>query len=154
MTEDKEKEKEDTPEIMQGNDTTQKAVIELKDAVNRPRNSADLSRYQTMEGMQNPEKDSYFTEYINFDDVLRMNTIEAFVASAMLPLKKCSPETRKKVETLLKNMYVEHVKTHKRNMSSLQRKRETAYVRILSSDSNEQSISTGFQKFFGVSRKR
>lgn len=155
MKEDKPKDiTDETPDIMKSNDDTKKAVSELKDAITRPRNSFDISRYQTMEGMQNPEKDSYFTEYINFDDVLRMNTIESFVNASTLPLKKCSPATRKKVDALLTRMYVEHVKTHKRNMSSLLRKREDAYVRILSNDTGDSPVSTGLQKFLGVSRKK
>lgn len=150
----KQEEKEELPAIMQNTDATQKAVSELKDAITRPKNSFELSRYQTMEGMQNPEKDSYFTEYIDVDDVLRMNTIEAFVNASMLPIKKISDKQRVKVEGLLRTMYVEHVKTHKRNMSSLNRKRETAYVKILSNDMGEVPVSTGIQKFLGVGRKK
>lgn len=149
----KQEEQQEIPAIMQANADTQKAVSELKDAITRPRNSFELSRYQTMEGMQNPDKDSYFTEYIDFDDVLRMNTIEAFVNASILPIKKINVGQKQKIEVLLRNMYVEHVRTHKRNMSSLKRKRETAYVKILSNDMGEQIPSTGIQKFLGVKRK-
>lgn len=151
MTKEKQ---EATPDIMNNPEIVAKAVSELKDAVSKPRNSFELSRYQTMEGMQNPEKDSYFTEYIDFNDVLRMNTIEAFVSASMLPLKKISKEKRTKIQNLLERMYIEHVKTHKRNMSSLKRKRETAYVQILSSDMGETPTSTGLQKFLGIGKKK
>ena len=103
-----------------------------------------------MEGMQNPDKRQFFTEYINFDDVMRMNTIERYVDVAPLIIRKCSPQTKLKIDSMLKKVYHEHVEEHKENMTSLKRKREEAYTKILGADSSDSGVTpTGLKKFFG-----
>lgn len=140
------------PSVMQSNEQTVQVIKSLKEELTRPRNNADLSRYQTMEGMQNPDKKDFFTEYTNDDDVLRMNTIEAFTTVAPLIIRKTPKKNLDKIAMLMETVYIKHVSTHKINMTSKNRKREEAYVRILANDTTEESPS-GFEKFFGVKRK-
>lgn len=142
------------PAVMQSNDVTQRVVSDLKDAISRPRNNADLSRYQVMEGMQNEEKIPFFTEFINDDDVLRMNTIEAYAMIVPKIVRKTSEKNRLRIQQLMNDVYIEHVKTHKRNMTSKSRGRESAYTKILANESQEQIVPSGLTKFFGVGGKK
>src|SRR5574342_1381297 len=98
------------PAIMQGNEQTVNIVKELKNDIQRPRNNADLSRYMVMEGMQNEDKVPFFTEFINDDDVLRMNTIEAYAKIVPMIVHKTSDRNRQRIQTLMNDVYTEHVK--------------------------------------------
>lgn len=149
MVDNKEQEL-DTPAIMQGDKTAVAVIQEYRDDIIKNRAQLDTTKFAVMEGMQNEEKVPFFTEFENFDDVLRMNTIEAFVDLAPKVVKKTSDKNRDKIALLLQNTYINHVKTHKRNMVSNGRKRENAYVKILSNDTTEPLPQTGFKKFFGI----
>jgi len=117
--------------------------------------TVDLSKYYVMEGMQNKDKLDFFTELINDDDTLRMNTIEAFNNVSILCIRKTSPHNMQKIIDLNKAVYQEHVRTHKTNMVSKGRARENAYVKILSSDSSDSGVvPTGIKKFFGIGGKK
>src|SRR5574341_1754440 len=136
------------PAIMQGNQATVDIVKELKNDIQRPRNNADLSRYMVMEGMQNEDKVPFFTEFINDDDVLRMNTIEAYAKIVPMIVHKTSDRNRNRIEKLMNDVYIEHVKTHKRNMTSKHRGRELAYTKILANAGQDlnptSSLATKF----------
>lgn len=145
------KDTEEIPEIMSGNTEAVGMIEQFKNDIARSNRNVDLSKYYVMEGMQNKDKLDFFTEFIDDDDVLRMNTIEMYVTVAPLIIRKASQQSRKKITDLLNNVYVGHVKTHKTNMVSKERKREITYRDILSSDSSDSGVvSTGFKKFFGV----
>ena len=149
--------KEAMPAIMdiQNMQNIQQIAGEIKNQISASKQGIDLTKYQVMEGMQNPEKRQFFTEYENRDDVLRMNTIERYVDIAPLIVRKCSPAVREKINTLMKKVYHEHVEEHKENMSALKRGRESAYIRILSAESSDSgSVPTGFRKFFGIGNKK
>lgn len=141
--------KEIIPEIMTGQNALEK-IQEYRDDIVRNRPAMDRTKFEVMEGMQNEEKLDFFTEFIDDNDVLRMNTIESFVVIAPLIVKKASPETKKRIEKLMQDVYIGHVKTHKRNMVSKQRQREHSYTKILSHDTTEEVVPTGIKKFFGI----
>lgn len=144
------------PPIMASNNNNMVEVVkELKQDMSRSNRGMELSKYQVQEGMQNKDKVPFFTEFTDFDDVLRMNTIEAFVTIAPLIIKKTNPKNLEKIKTMLNEVYIGHRDTHKTNMTSLHRKREDAYVRILASDSSDSGVMpTGFKKFFGIGGKK
>ena len=149
--------KESMPAIMdiQNMQNTQQIAGEIKNQINASKQGIDLTKYQVMVGMQDPDKRQFFTEYENRDDVLRMNTIERYVDIAPLIIRKCSPDVKAKIDTLMKKVYHEHVEEHKENMSALKRGRESAYVKILSSESSDSgAVPTGFRKFFGIGSKK
>lgn len=145
-----EKQEEELPSIMIDANQAQQLVQSIQKDNMVGNNQADLSRYLVMEGMQNEEKIPFFTELLSFDDTLRMNTIEAYVNIAPLIIRKTSEKNMVKINNLLQSVYLGHVRGHKRNMVSLKRQRESAYVRILSTDTTDNIGSTGLQKFFGV----
>lgn len=139
----------ETPEIMKGDTTAVGLIEQFRNDVQRTNRNVDLSKYYVMEGMQNKDKLDFFTEFEDTDDVLRMNTIQQYVTIAPLIVRKS--KNMEKIKTLLQDVYVGHVNTHKTNMVSKNRAREEAYVRILSSDSSDSGVTaTGFRKFFGV----
>lgn len=143
----------DIPEVMRGDDNTNSIISALQNdmRVSSIQNT-DLSKYLVMEGMQNDSKISFFTEFINDDDVLRCNTIEQYITVAPLIIRKTSKSAFNKVQVLMQDVYGKHVKTHKRNMVSKQRKRESAYTKILSNDTIDTyaTVPTGVKKFFGI----
>lgn len=143
------KEKEVIPDIMTGQTALEK-IQEYRDDIVRNRPAMDRTKFEVMEGMQNEEKLDFFTEFVDDNDVLRMNTIEAHVTIAPLIVKKASPETKARITQLMKDVYIGHVKTHKRNMVSKHREREHSYTKILSHDTTEEVIPTGVRKFFGI----
>lgn len=145
-----EKENEDIPVIMVDGAQAQLLVDRIQQDNMIGQQQADLSRYLVMEGMQNEEKVPFFTEFVDFDDVLRINTIEAYVNIAPLIMRRTTEKNMKKITALLDKVYMGHVKGHKRNMVSLDRKREEAYIRILSTETADNIGSSGLQKFFGV----
>lgn len=149
-----EKENEDIPMIMIDGQTAMQLVQKIQKDNAMSQQSADLSRYLVMEGMQNEEKIPFFTELTDFDDVLRMNTIEAYVNIAPLIIRKTTENNFKKINLLLQTVYMGHVKGHKRNMVSHKRERESAYVKILASAGEDVIGSSGLQKFFGVGGKK
>ncbi len=152
------KKKEDIiiPEIMSSNNSNMQEVVkELKQDMSRSNRGMELSKYQVQEGMQNKDKVPFFTEFRDFDDVLRMNTIEAFVVITPLIIRKTSEKNMTRIQNMLNAVYIGHRDTHKTNMTSLNRKREEAYVKILSSDSSDSgAIPSGFRKFFGIGGKK
>lgn len=130
-------------------------VQKLREEARTQEKTVDLSKYAVMEGMQNYDKVDFFTEFVNDDDVLRMNTIEMFVKVSPYTIRKTSAKNREKINSLLKEVYVAHVQTHKRNMVSKSRKREDAYTRILASESSDSGVvPTGIRKFFGIGGKK
>jgi len=142
------------PDAMKGGDNARLLIQEFRKDDKVSNNNMELSKYVVQEGMQNEDKISFFTEFKDMDDVLRMNTIEAFNQASLLCIRKISKKWMDKILDLNKNIYAEHSRTHKRNMVSLQRKREDAYVKILSSDSSDSGVvPTGIRKFFGVGKK-
>lgn len=145
------KDKEVVPDIMSGQTALEK-IQEYRDDIVRNRPAMDRTKFEVMEGMQNEEKNRFFTEFIDDNDVLRMNTIEAYVTIAPLIIRKCSPSTKKRIEELMEKVYVGHVKTHKINMVSKHREREHSYTKILSHDTTEEVVPTGIKKFFGFGR--
>lgn len=143
------------PEIMQGNNNAVALIQEYRNDIVKNRPQTDQSKYQVMEGMQNKDKVPFFTEFINFDDILRMNTIEMFGTVSPYIIRKTSEDNMKKIIALNKVVYTGHVETHKINMVSLERKREESYTKILSSDSSDSgNVPTGFRKFFGMGAKK
>ena len=139
------------PDIMQGGQQAVSVVEQFRSDMQKSNRGVDLSKYYVMEGMQNKDKLNFFTEFENSDDVLRMNTIEMYVTVSPMIIRKTSVANMARIKTLLKDVYTGHVETHKTNMVSNNRKREDAYVRILSSDSSDSGVvPTGFKKFFGV----
>src|SRR2546426_132100 len=143
------------PEIMVVGNRAEDLVNRLRDETKLNNNSVSLDRYHVMNGMQNEEKISFFTEFINDDDVLRVNTIEAFNQVSLLCIRKTSDKNRQRIEQLNKNIYNHHVHTHKTNMVSKARKREDAYVKILSADSSDSGVApTGLKKFFGLGKSK
>lgn len=117
-------------------------------------NEAELSRYRVMEGMQNELKIPFFTELIDDDDVLRMNTIESYVTIFPLMYRRVTKANWDKIQLLMKSVYEGHVIDHKTNMVSKGRGRESAYVKILSNEHTEIETSTWAQKFFGIGGKK
>lgn len=141
--------KEQTPEIMLGNEISAKQIRGYIEDVRRPSvTQEDLTKFKVMEGMQSEKTNKFFTEYVNFDDVLRMNTIEMFTYVAPLIVRKTSQHNREKIQAIMESVYRKHVTTHKENMTSLNRKRELSYTKILSHDTTEEVIPTGIKKFF------
>lgn len=144
---------ESIPDVMKGDEGTNVLLNDLRNdlRVSSIQNQ-DMSKYLVMEGMQNDSKISFFTEFVNDDDVLRCNTIEQYITVAPLIVRKTSQKSFDKIQSLMIDVYGKHVKTHKRNMVSKQRKREQSYTRILSNDmvdTYQQQIS-GAKKFFGI----
>lgn len=145
----------DTPDIMKGGSRMEQLLTGVRNDIAISKNKGDLTRYQVTEGMQNEEKLPFFTEFIDDDDVQRMNTIEAFITFAPLIIRKTSEKNRTRINLLLNNTYGQHVKTHKRNMTSKGRAREDAYIKILSGDFNvTEKPARGFEKFFGVKKPK
>ena len=147
----------DSPPIMQvdgENSTIMFAVKSLKQEMNVSRQQTDLSKYVVMEGMQNSDKVDFFTEFIDFNDAIRMNTIERYIKIAPLIIRKSKKIDQ--VKAMMQEVYGEHVKEHKRNMTSLKRKREEAYTKILGADSSDSGViaPTGLKRFFGVGRQK
>ena len=154
-----EKEELKIPAIMDtsnGNGSAMQEVVkDLRSDMSKSNRGMELSKYAVQEGMQVKEKVPFFSEFTNFDDVLRMNTIEAFVTIAPLIIRKTSTHNMEKIVTMLNNVYIGHRDTHKTNMTSLNRKREEAYVKILASDSSDSGVMpSGFKKFFGIGGKK
>lgn len=141
----------EVPDIMTGQTALEK-IQEYRDDIVRNRPAMDRTKFEVMEGMQNEEKLDFFTEFIDDNDVLRMNTIEAFVNIAPLVVKKCSQDTKERIGRLMQSVYIGHVKTHKRNMVSKLRQREKSYTKILSHDTTEEVVPTGIKKFLGFGR--
>lgn len=150
----KEDEKIIVPPIMADNNSSAVDMVkELRQDMSRSNRGMELSKYQVQEGMQSKDKVSFFTHYLNFDDVLRMNTIESFVDISPLIIRKTSTKNMDRIKIMLTNVYIKHVDNHKTNMTSLERKREDAYVKILSSDSSDSgTVPTGIKKFFGIGK--
>lgn len=147
----KDKDNDDVPDIMSGGHQATAMIEQFKNDITRSKGNVDLSKYYVMEGMQNKDKLDFFTEFIDDDDVLRMNTIEMYVTVAPLIIRKTSDKSMAKINKLLQDVYTGHIHTHKTNMVSKERKREITYRDILSSDSSDSGVvSTGFKKFFGV----
>lgn len=141
----------DTPEIMTGDNRAVSIVEQFRSDIQKSNRAGEMSKYIVMEGMQNKDKLDFFTEFIDDDDVLRMNTIQMYVDIAPLIIRKTSEKNMDRIKELLNNVYLGHVHTHKTNMVSKQRKREESYSKILSSDSSDSGVTpTGFRKFFGV----
>jgi hypothetical protein len=130
-------------------------ATKLKSDINSSKIGVDPTKYQVMEGMQNPDKRQFFSDYENRDDVYRMNTIQRYVRIAPLIIRRCKPATLNKIELMMQQIYAEHVEEHKENVTSLKRGRETAYTKILGADSSDSGSSpTGFRKFFGVGGRK
>lgn len=145
----------DVPIILAGNGNAEKLVERLREETRATEKTVDLSKYYVMEGMQNIDKVKFFSDFENRDDVLRMNTIEAFVNVAPLVIRKTSTKNMEKIEKLLNDVYSGHVDTHKINVVSLARGRESAYTKILSSDSSDSGVvPTGLKKFFGIGKSK
>lgn len=153
MGKDNGKAQSDIPVIMTGANAIEK-IQEYRDDIVRNKPAMDRTKFEVMEGMQNPDKVPFFTEFIDDNDVLRMNTIESYVVIAPLIVKKCSDDTRNRIDALMQKVYSGHVKTHKTNMVSKNRKRETAYTKILSHDTTEEIAPTGIKKFLGIGRSK
>lgn len=143
------RQKEETPEIMLGNEVSANKIKMYMEDVRKPSvTQEDLTKFKVMEGMQSEKTNKFFTEYTDFDDVLRMNTIEMFTYVAPLIVRKTSEKNREKIQAIMDSVYRKHVTTHKENMTSLNRKREASYTKILSHDTTEEVIPTGVKKFF------
>lgn len=144
------------PVIMANADGAKELINKLREETKASQqNTISLDKYHVTEGMQNEEKIPFFTEFTSDDDVLRINTIEAYNTVSLLCIKKASEKNMKRIQQLNKDIYDAHAKTHKRNMVSKLRKREDAYIRILSADSSDSgAIPTGFKKFFGIGGKK
>lgn len=154
-----EKEELKIPDIMDtsnGNGSAIKEVVQdLRADMSKSNRGMELSKYAVQEGMQTKDKVPFFTQFMDFDDVLRMNTIEAFFTIAPLTVKKTSESNMKRITQMLQDVYIGHRDTHKINMTSLDRKREDAYVKILSSDSSDSgTVPSGFKKFFGLGKNK
>lgn len=141
----------DIPPIMTGDNKAVELIEAFRNDALKTNRDTSWSKYLVMEGMQNKDKIDFFTEFVNDDDVLRMNTIQMYIDIAPLIIRKTSEKNMLKIKTLLNGVYALHVMTHKTNMVSKNRKREDSYNKILSSDSSDSGIpSSGFKKFFGV----
>lgn len=123
---------------------------ELRNELRGQPQAGDLSKYLTMEGMQSEDKVDFFTQFVNTDDVLRMNTIQMFVKLAPMIVKTTSKANRIRINQLLNDVYGEHVYTHKVNMTSLNRLREKAYVDILRNDGGGDVAPNFANRLFGV----
>ena len=145
------KPKEAIPEIMTGVGAVAK-IQELRDDIVRSKPQLDRTKFEVMEGMQNPDKVAFFTEFIDDNDVLRINTIESYVTIAPLIVKKAPPQTIEKIAQLMIKVYDGHVQDHKTNMTSKGRGREIAYTKILSHDTTEEIVPTGIKRFFGFGK--
>lgn len=144
----------DEPAILANADAMQSVASELRKAMSANMNQNDLSKYLVMDGMQDFEKVSFFTEFKDFDDVLRMNTIQMFVKLAPTMVKRTSEKSAKRINGLLFDVYSNHVETHKVNMTSLNRKREKAYVDILRMDGGEGTNNSVASRFFGGGKQK
>ena len=153
MVDDGKQEQEilEVPDVMKGGDKALQAITALQQDMKNTAPVMDDSKYRVMQGMQDESKLDFFTELINDDDVLRCNTIEAYIMIAPLVVRKCSPNTWQKIRILMSDVYGANVKTHKRNMVSKGRQREKSYTKILSNDATDtiNQIPTGARKFFG-----
>lgn len=152
--EDEPKDSPDNPPpaiMIASKDDAQKLVQKLREETKLNQNAISLDKYHVMSGMQDEEKIPFFTELINDDDVARMNTIEAYNEVSLLCIRKTSPKNMERIKQLNKDIYIGHVKTHKRNMVSKGRQRENSYTKILSADSSDSGVvPTGIRKFFGI----
>lgn len=146
---------EQTPLIMQNSEEGREIAKELRNELRNTSRTQDLSRYYVMEGMQNEEKKAFFTEYTKFDDVLRMNTIEMYMILAPKIIRKSNQKTRDNIDKLLQDVFKGHVDTHKRNMASLNRKREQAYINILRGESEIINQSPrAIDRLLGMGKRR
>lgn len=142
------------PAIMQSNQNVENIANQLKRDMSASRNNVDSTKFQVMEGMQNKDKVGFFTEYTNFDDVMRMNTIEMYGIINIKITRKINPKFKDRLDMFYKDVYDGHSVGHKINMSALNRGREMSYTKILSNDNTEQSVSKGWERFFGIGGKK
>lgn len=109
-----------------------KAPIELIAGLQKAirESGEDPTKFTITRDMNTYDMLNWFTRYKNFDDVLRMNTIEAMIE--LFGVVYGNNEAVKKIT----NVFKMHVIQHKVNMTSLQSKRETAIVNMLRGDNS------------------
>lgn len=142
------------PALLQTNANVEGIAQQIRRDINSSKGQQDTSKYLVMEGMQNPQKVPFFTEYQNVDDVMRMNTIEMYAVMNIHITRKINPKFADKLNAFYKDAYQGHIDSHKTNMASLARGRETAYTKILANDSGSEQMSSGWQKFLGFGNKK
>lgn len=141
---------EASPEILMARANTIEAkqtLSEIKNMLRGGNSAEEKTKFSIAEGLQDNEKVPHFTEYRNFDELQQMNQIEMYVELAPFVFGD-SP----RVKAVL-DVFTKHVKQHKINMRSYERKGEKAIVDILRNDSGEIGKETsGWKKFTGVGR--
>lgn len=142
------------PALLQTNANVEGIAQQIRRDINSSKGQQDTSKYLVMEGMQNPQKVPFFTEYQNVDDVMRMNTIEMYAVMNIHITRKINPKFKDKLQLFYSDAYKGHIDSHKTNMASLNRGREMAYMKILSNDNGENAVSSGWQKFLGFGNKK
>jgi len=122
------------------------AVLKAIDNTMKGNTEIERTKFTIAHGLQDDEKVPHFTEYRDFDEVLRMNKIEMWAKIA--PLVYGDTETTRKVLDIFKH----HIDSHKRNMRSYKRQGEKAIVDILRADTGNVPEASFMKKFTGVSK--
>lgn len=109
-----------------------KIPLELAEGIKKAirESGEDPTKFTITRDMNTYDMLNWFTRYKNFDDVLRMNTIEVMIQLYGVVYGD-NPAVKK-----ITDVFKMHVIQHKVNMTSLQSKRETAIVNMLRGDNS------------------
>lgn len=139
--------KEKIPDLLKITQSNENNSL-LKDIRNsiRGNTAEEKTKFSIAEGLQDFEKVPHFTEYRDFNEVLRMNKLEMWI--------KLAPAVFGNTERnqAILNVFADHRDQHKINMRSFERKGEKAIVDILRADSGEVPEVSGLKKFTGIGK--
>lgn len=129
-------------DMLKDEDNIGKKLEQLKQVLKGQ--ETNLDKYHILESMADENKLDFFTQFMDFDDILRMNKIQMWIKLA--PVVFGDTENNRAVL----GVFGYHVKQHKQNMTSLNRARETAIVKALAGDTTTREEVSGVKKFVGA----